>query len=329
MFSFNPDKRYASEVEQLKRLFANGEYEQCFSALKDFSRTHVGEPVMLMADKLIPYLRNNLKKKIVATFDPYRKPRVDELIICYGDYPMSFDCLICNNPVFRHLIYFGAIQHDAVEYDSIWNPVERIYIINLDEHINRYIETLRELKRMRAPFERITRFSACRDCSSNTPLLNGYIGCNRSHLAVIEDIVAQGYQHALILEDDFCFVDGREWNQDSLRLFFDRAYPYHICLLAASNDSGIEPYDDLLSRVYQKGTTTSGYMVSAEGARHLQNIWRDALVRLVTEGDTRYLADQSWAVLQPKGRFFVFKRKLGYQRPGVSCITGKMVFDLD
>lgn len=329
MNSFNPETPEAREIEYLTLLCSNGQYERYFNALKEYAQTPVGERLMLCADRIIPQMRNNLKKIIIATLDPDRRPRDGEIIICYGDYPLGFDGLICNNPVFRHLKYFWSLEHDVVEYDSVWEPIEKIYIINLDEYADRYMETLRELKRMDAPFHRIERFSALRDRSTDDPLLNGYIGCNRSHLAVIEDICNQGYENSLILEDDFCFVDGIRQNHDSLRLFFHQRNAYHVCMLAVSNAEGIEPYNDLLSRVNLRGTTTSGYIVSREGALRLRDIWGDALTRLPTTRDIQYLADQAWAVLQPEGKFFVFKRKMGFQRPCVSCITKKMVFDLD
>ena len=325
----DPERRYAVVHELFLALLHTNQHERCLRVLQGFAQTPVPESLLRSTDRLLSYLRDTQHLRLVATFDANRLPHEDELVICYGDYPLAFTSLLCHNPVFRHLKYFWEIDHSQVEYDHLWDPVAQIYIVNLHERFDRQIETLRELKRMQAPFCRVTRFPACRDTTTESQRLNGYIGCTKSHLEVINDVVAQGYKHTLILEDDFCFVDPRPWNRRDLQLFFERQYDYHVCLLAASNSDRLVPHDDLLSRIYQEGTTTSGYLVSAAGARKVQQIWSAALERLLATGETHHIADQSWATLQEEDRFFVFTRKLGFQRPGQSCITGEIVFDLD
>jgi hypothetical protein len=323
----DPALRYALLDELWEALFQTKQYARCLEVLAGFARTPVDDRIISRTDRLLPHLREG--RKVVATLDPSRVPGPGELIIRYGDYPLGFDHLICNNPASRNLRYFWNTHHDQVEYDPVWEPIDCLYLINLDERPDRYLETLRELKRMRAPFSRIRRFAAYRDHSSDDPVLNGYIGCTRSHLEVVNEIVAKQYRHALVLEDDFCFVEDLAENRRSLERFFARGYDYDVCLLAASNVPQWAPHDELLVRNHQDCTTTSAYLLSSAGARRVQQVWQESFDLLLATRDTRHIADQSWARLQKEERFFTFQRKLGFQRPGLSCITQKMVFDLD
>jgi len=302
-------------------------YEKALEVMTNFQRTYVDDHLIAITDCLFGYIRN--EKRIVATMDPLRQPRSSEIVVCYGDYPHIYENLAHCNPIRRHLQYFWNLDHDEIEYSSVWDPIDQIYIVNVDERIDRYIETLRELRRMKAPFHRIRRFSAIKDESTQDSYFNGTVGCARSHLAVLEESLNKGYQHVLVLEDDFCFTDDIAVNQNALKLFFERRYDYDICLLATSKYYRIEPYDDLLNRSYQECTTTAGFLYSRSGMEHLYGTWKKGLEDLIVTRNTVNACDRSWRELQKESRFFVFKQKLGFQRPSYSSITGKTEFHLD
>lgn len=294
--------------------------------LKEFSRTHVDDHIINNTDHLLKHLRTD--KTVVATLDPHRKPEANEIVICYGDYPHDVSNLVFNNPIRRHLKYFWNLTHDRVEYDSIWDPIDAIYIINLTEREDRYIETLRELRRMAAPLDRVHRFSAIKYKSND--FFTGTLGCAKSHLSVIRSALEKGYHNILVLEDDFCFTEDLTTHRESLKTFFERKYSYDVCLLATSKYYRTEDHDDLLKRSYQECTTCAGYLLSAEGMAKLIPIWDASLPKLLETRDTnKYACDRSWSVLQKDNKFFIFKPKMGFQRPNYSSITGTTTFYMD
>ncbi len=311
-------------------LYYQGFYDECRWVLTQYKRTYVTEHTLTNTHFLFSHLRE--RKRVIATFDPERESSIDEIVICYGDYPLSYDNLLINNPVYRHYKYFWDISHDEVESDLIWERVDKIYIINLDERVDRYLETLRELVQYRVPFSKVERFSACRNETCPAVNMRGWIGCTESHLEVSKKIVANEYRHTLVLEDDFLFGSSLKRNRNALREFFSRAYDYDICLLAAHHEGKVESYDDLLEKSWQNTTNTTAYFVSLEGAKKLTDIWERSLYKLNTTDYLerwRYVCDRAWTILQLDQKMFQFAPKLGFQRPGYSSITNVMTFTMD
>lgn len=133
----------------------------------------------------------------------------------------------------------------------------------------------------------------------------------------------------MVLEDDFCFTSNLNKHREDWALFFERNYDYDVCLLGTSKYHLTEQYDDLLSRSYQECTTTSGYLVSSTGLAKLKKLWQESVPRLIETRDHSNVLDRSWSGLQSDGEFFFFTRKMGFQRPGFSIITGKTDFYMD
>ena len=136
--------------------------------------------------------------------------------------------------------------------------------------------------------------------------------------------------HVLVLEDDFCFTSDLEQHLTDLASFFERGYPYWICLVATSKYGAIVPKDDLISLSFQRVTNTAGHLVSREGVERLLPVFETALEHLRTTGDCAANAvDRCWAVLQPSGKFLVFRRKFGFQASGFSDIERSISRYLD
>ncbi len=310
--------------------FNDKEYDLACEILTHFRRCHIDDHILSNTNFLLAPLRHN--KKVIATFDPSRRPEDNEIIICYGDFPHSADNLVSNNPVYRHLKYFEDISHDEVEADPVWSFVDAIYVLNLDERYDRYIETLRECARMGIPLNKVKRFSACRDKTTDNKTVNGWIGCATSHLKITQEIIEKGYQNTLVLEDDFTFTSDIDRNKRDLRTFFERKYDYDVCLLATSKYYRTDRYDDLLSLSFHDCTTASAYLMSYDGVRRVERIWVDALKTLkeIEMGEKyKYACDRSWCVLQKDRKFFFFTKKMGFQRPSYSNNTGAIEFHLD
>ena len=269
-----------------------------------------------------PYLRSIAgMRSVVASFDPLRRPGTGEVVIVYGNYPHMYGNVVVNNPIRRHIADFWNFQHDVVESDRRWAAVDRVFIINMKERPDRYDAILRELASARAPFDRVTHVPGVDARGGEAAQLAGQIACLCSHIHTMRQAHAGQYRHVLVLEDDFAFTSDLEQHLSDLKTFFDRSYPYWICLIATSKYGAIEPKDDLVSLSYQRVTNTAGYLVSREGVERLLPVFEKALERLQATGDcAAHAVDRCWAELQSSGKFFVFRRKFGFQISSFSDI---------
>jgi hypothetical protein len=293
-----------------------GTLRRCLSLLEHAS---IDENTLSWTDKFLPKMREN--KKTVFTTHPERKPKPDELVILYGNYPYLFDNIIVNNPMKRNFLDFWKFQHEVFEYEPCWERVDQIYVLNLDARVDRWAAVLRELGRMGAPFQRITRVSAIQDQSTDDPALNGHLGCLRSHISMMEDALSKHFDQVLILEDDFCFTEDVEIHKADLGNFLERSYDYFVCLVATSKYGRIVARDDLVSTSLQPCTNTAGYLVSRPGMAQVRDVMKEGLHRLIETRESQiYAADRYWAKLQPTGKFLTFRRKLGFQAPSFSTI---------
>jgi hypothetical protein len=315
---------------------------------------HAIDEVLVKAiDRYIDFLHPGMKK--IASVSAQRLPAPGELVIKFGNYPIGFINLPVNNPMRRNIVEFADFKLDAVESAQCWDPINRIFIINRDDRPDRYYSCLRELARMGAPLDRITRFTACIGLAGIGPdidltvltlgglrwikrsltgypwpgrtQLNGTIGCLRSHLGVVRLAQQQGLENVLILEDDFCFTDDSASHQNALSTFFERRYSYDVCLLSTAYDGLIVPKDDLVSVTRQSCTNASGYMVSREGIPKLVDCFSKALPALIERCDPlRFAVDRCWNQFQGE-RFLVFKSRIGFQSPSYSDIEGVITAD--
>jgi hypothetical protein len=134
----------------------------------------------------------------------------------------------------------------------------------------------------------------------------------------------------LVLEDDFCFTTDLAQHLTDLREFLSRAYEYWVCLVATSKFGPIVPVDDLIARSLQPCTNSAGHLVSLEGAKQVLRVYEHALEQMIRTGETiPWAADRCWFVLQPSGRFLVFRRKWGFQNSSYSDIEGAISRYLD
>ena len=105
---------------------------------------------------------------------------------------------------------------------------------------------------------------------------------------------------------------------------------YDLILLSTSAIDTILPKDDLISITKQACTTASGYIVTKKGLEKILPIWEEG-IRLLTQtcDFNTYACDRYWSKLQQDDKMFVFKRKIGYQRPSFSTTLKSLVYNLD
>lgn len=261
-----------------------------------------------------------VNKRIVATFDATREPTEDEIVIVYGAYPDWHLALPCSNKLYRHISLFQTTHHDVVEYDPVWEFVDIIYILNLEERVDRYYETLLSLASVRAPLHRVHHYKAKKDG------LPPYVGATKNHVDVAEHFHASGLSTCLILEDDIQFIDYPSV-KSSLASFSSKPREYDICFLSLSKFGPREPHDDLLGRTFQPCTTSSAYFLQSSTARDVCNVLLDGFLKMTETGDHHtYCVDRYWSKLP---NLLYFRKKLGFQRPSYSNLTRGVSAHLD
>jgi hypothetical protein len=334
--SYVDDNRSASRlllqsdeiVSRAEVLFKEGESTNASSVLQSLRFGTVDENVVSRTDAFISLIARG--RRVIATSDSKRQPLPGELVIIYGNYPCCYDNLLINNPVRRHVSSFFEINHDDVEFDYRWGAVERIFIINADQRIDRYDSVLRELARAHAPLDRITRISACMGEIGPTPTVSGTIGSVRSHVNALHAVKEQAYGNVLILEDDFCFTDDIDSHLDDLNIFMSAGYDYSVCLLATSKYGLITPFDELVSLSKQDCTNATAYLVSSKHIDTVIQVAEESLKGLLETFDCpTYALDRYWRCLQESNRFLVFRKKFGFQTASFSNIEKVIVRYLD
>lgn len=264
------------------------------------------------------YLLKQLNKTIVATTVIDREPLENEIVIVYGNFHHAMNNLPIENKLYRHPIYFTRVEHDLFEFDECWNSIDQIYILNLIERRDRYLEILVELCRMNAPLHRIYPLHSKKIDSTYIQQL---YEVGKSHISVIKHFIGQSYKHCMILEDDVTFTSNIPTHKYDLQLFMERHYDYDICLITSSKYGLVKPYDDLLSLSYQPCTTSSGYILNSSTVQKILDVLEEGNQKLLATNDASYCCDRYWQKLQNDGKFFVFNDKFGYQRPTYSSIT--------
>ena len=308
--------------------FYKGEIAEGVATLAELEFATIDEVTLQATDLYLSHVTRG--KKLIATCDPLRIPAEDEIVIIYGNYPHIFGNVIVNNPIRRHVATFGEFSYDAVEFDSRWDAVGQIYIINADHRPDRYDSILRELATARAPLHRITRIRASQSNVAQTHEINGHIGCLESHIDALKHAARTDFDHILILEDDFCFTSDIQAHLDGLSSFFLRGYDYLICLLGTSKYGKTVPLDDLICQSQQQCTNTEAYLVSRDGLPRLLQVQEFALQALKETLDAgKYAADRAWSVLQETGKFLVFRKKFGFQNSNFSDIERRITRFLD
>lgn len=282
----------------------------------------VDESVIEHSNRLIEKLRER-GKQIIATTDPHREPKENELVIVYGNFQHAHNNLPYNNKIWRHPLYFSDVTHTNFEYDPAWESIGIIYILNLEERGDRYQEILAELCRLKAPLHRIHHYKVKKETVTGDKWLDAHASCAKNHGNMTEHFLNGPHQHCLILEDDVTFTSDVDGNLQRLKLFFDRKYDYDVCLLNSSKYHRIKEHDDLLLRSYQECTTCSAYLLSRKGAEKALFYFRDGYQKMIKLRNTYYCCDRYWAEMQKDDKFFLFRTKFGYQRCSYSSITGQ------
>lgn len=284
--------------------------------LARFEFAHINSHLYANANYLLP----KLGKKVVAVFDATLTPAEDEVFVYYGNYPDSFLALPWSNRIYRHASKFWDIHHDEVRYHPSWEPIEVLYVMNLEERFDRWCDILTTLCAVQAPLHRIHHYKAQRD---GTPV---YAAATKNHVDVIRNFCASGKSIGLCLEDDFVFVDDRETVWNTLSALWTHAKVYTILFVSMSKLGNRIPHDSLLTECKTECTTSSGYILRKETAATVLETVEEGYRKILETNDGRYCIDRYWTKLPD---LFVTRPKLGFQRPSYSNILRTVSANLD
>jgi GR25 family glycosyltransferase involved in LPS biosynthesis len=330
LFSYSINDRNSLLYLMFRAYYYINDIDKVQSILKLYRYALINENIIHDSNFVLMKLKER-GYKIIGTTYLNREPNENEIIIYYGNYLHDVNCLPHSNKIYRHAYYFNMVKHDVIEFDSCWNSIDQIYIMNLEERRDRYIEILNELAIMNAPLHKIYHYKAKKEeFVKDNKKLNSYIGATKNHYDVVKHFIDNNYNYCLMLEDDFTFTSNIKNHQKNLKTFFERKYDFDVCLISTSKFHETRPYDDLLSLSYQQCTTTSGYILSKNTAHRVLECFETGVKEMMNNGDYNiYVCDRYWSKLQKDNKFFYFNEKFGYQRCVYSSITNQTNMNFD
>lgn len=267
------------------------------------------------------YLFSLMGKRVVAVFDAELVPSDSEVFVYYGNYPEWHLALPCSSQVYRHVSKFWDIQHDEVRYNPAWEPIDTIYILNLEERVDRWYETLIALCAVHAPLHRIYHYKAK---AGGVP---PYVGATTNHVDAMTHFYKSKASKCLILEDDFVFIDDVQKVWSTLNAIWKSTVPYEILFLSLSKTGDRQPVDSCLTKTNQVCTTSSGYILQRETSARAVETATEGLVRMTETGDhCTFCIDRYWTKLPG---LYCVRPKLGFQRPSYSNLLRSVSAHLD
>ncbi|MDI3362352.1 glycosyltransferase family 25 protein [Lelliottia sp. V89_10] len=196
-----------------------------------------------------------------------------------------------------------------------WADFSRIVYINLAHRRDRNVHMKRQLRELNAPKEKVIRFEAI----AATP---GAVGCVKSHIAVLEMAIAEGWEDILIMEDDFEFTrDGQSIARLNAWLKTLGAINWDVALLAA-NYQHVTPLKsvDYLLRI-NRAWCACAYRVNRHYFSALRENFRQSLALLEQGHDPQQAAlDVHWWHLMMKDCWLGLYPCAGFQFPDKSDI---------
>jgi len=201
----------------------------------------------------------------------------------------------------------------------MFDVIDIIYFINLEQRPDRLKEITGELAKINAPPEKVIRVNAVKHKF-------GIYGCVLSHIIAIEHFIASGKSRCLILEDDFEWTASKEEVYETLNYIFDKYGNIDFLAISGLVHNVIPTADKRIKKPTYLATT-SGYIITQKFAPLLlANFKEGAELMLKTINETgttavEYSIDTYWYRLQLKHDFLITDPMLGRQRLSYSDIT--------
>ena len=201
------------------------------------------------------------------------------------------------------------------EIDNIFDKIDIVYYINLENRKDRNKEIVEELNKYDIPINKIKRINAVKH-------KRGEIGCTNSHINTLKKFINSNYENCIIFEDDFKFLVSKEIFKDTLNKIFNNNVDFDIIMLSGNIINQTNTKYNFLYKVLE-AQTSSGYLISKKFAPILLNNLIES-EKLLREHNPDYYGiyglDQYWKKIQPNNNWFITNPKLGIQRESYSDI---------
>ncbi|CND08892.1 glycosyltransferase family 25 protein [Yersinia pseudotuberculosis] len=199
-----------------------------------------------------------------------------------------------------------------------WSLVDKVVYINLKERTDRNEHIKKELEKVCFPPEKIIRFEAIRAGS-------GFIGCAKSHLAVLKMAQENNWKNILVLEDDMVFENDDE-TIIRTNNFLSKLNNIHwdAAFLSASYYI-VNAIDDNFFKV-NFAYLANSYLVNNHYYEKLINNYTESVQRLTNgESSSEYGLDSNWLKIMKIDNWYGIYPVIGYQRTDISDIEYKEI----
>lgn len=209
-----------------------------------------------------------------------------------------------------------------INQPSFMTKIDKILYINLDHRKDRLKQINNEFKRMNFPNDKVERISAVRE------KYNGHIGCCKSHIKVMDEIIKNNYKYTMVFEDDFVFSVDSKTLDKKISTFLSKYNDNWDVIQLASVYVNLSKTDLEDIKKVNSASTSSAYIINREFAEALRKDLKNSLNLmekdmeafnkknnnvLKKKFETQYALDQNWYGLQKKSRWYIFKPYIGKQ----------------
>ena len=197
-----------------------------------------------------------------------------------------------------------------------FSEFEKTYCINLDRRKDRWRIVDRLSKEVNIELTRIPGVEGIDLDVQTTPYFKGQLGCLLSHKNVLQDMLNNGYEKIIVLEDDATFHP--QFINKFDEFYKQLPHDWGFCYLGGSNMRPPLPISKNAGRAVET-LSTVGYLITKSFAKNI-------LLPMLSRKDVDYEVDVNFAKLQKEHNMYIFMPRLIYQYESYSDIQMKNVF---
>lgn len=183
---------------------------------------------------------------------------------------------------------------------------DKVFCINLDRRPDKWAESLEEFNRIGLTVERVSGVDGQTLRPTGT-ITAGEMGCSLSHSGILKNMVANGWNRILVLEDDAVFIPNLvEYfaaNVSKIPEEWDMLY------FGGNHLNPPTPINDVISRI-TRTYTTSHYGINLSMA--------NAVIKRIEAFANQ--VDVAYSEFHAGSKSYTFNPAIAWQRPGISDI---------
>lgn len=199
------------------------------------------------------------------------------------------------------------IEHNKI-ITCINDYFDKIYCINLDRRPDKWEKSKAEFEKNNLIVERVSAIDG--NNLGETRISKWELGCVQSHLFVLRDMLAKGYEKILVFEDDIEFIPNvQKYFVDNVRLI---PANWQMLYFGGNHINPPVPVNNVISKISRTYTTAS-YGITKNTAQGIINRSEKRPI-----GQTQI--DVMYSEIHHGSNCYTFSPKIAWQRPGWSDI---------